>query len=106
MENLSHQLKYYNCTPCGAYTSATIASYDFNTPVLADPMLRKLRMDAHNALDKLWQDGTLTRRKVYEELAEFLKLDKSKCHISIFKNEACLQTILFATNYKETDEHT
>ena len=66
-----------------------------HTPLgkMADKETRQARVKAHNAFDKLWRNGEMTRHEAYEWLQKILSIKKSKAHIALFSKERCNKLI-------------
>ena len=62
----------------------------------ADKETRLARIAAHVALDRLWIEGSMTRKNVYRWLRMSMGLSKFKCHIARMNRENCEQVILLA----------
>lgn len=56
---------------------------------LAGPKLRIAKKEAHEVFDQLWQNGYRKRQSAYDELADFLNLDRELTHIGMFTIETC-----------------
>lgn len=59
---------------------------------LANKQLRKAKQAAHRAFDVLWKDGW-TRKDAYAWLARTLKIKPEDCHIGMFDEGRCWQTV-------------
>jgi hypothetical protein len=55
----------------------------------ADRDTRTARMLAHNAFDRLWQTGTMSRGEAYAWLQETFELSPEQAHIGLFTKEQC-----------------
>ena len=92
---------YYYCKDCNAYTGCHKNTKE-PLGTLANADLRKARVKAHDALDKIWKEKLLNRRKVYEMLSNYMELHKKETHIGLFDEYQCAVTIVFARRfYKE-----
>ena len=49
--------------------------------IMADGKLRKLRIDAHHAFDRLHESGMMSRREAYDWLAYMIQSPLSQAHI-------------------------
>lgn len=56
---------------------------------LAHAPLRKLRMEAKNEFNPVWQQQYMTRSKAYEWLAKEMGLKVSECHFGLFNESQC-----------------
>ena len=82
---------YYACARhpmCDAYVSAHKKS---SLPMgsLADPSLRRKRIQAHAAFDRLWKEGPLTKKQAYRWLQGALGLPEDQAHIACFSHYQC-----------------
>ena len=60
---------------------------------LADKNLRKKRIAAHKALDRLWQKGYMTKEQVYIWLQSKLDMTNTEMHIGKFGEYYCNRVI-------------
>jgi hypothetical protein len=93
---------YWRCIPCdarvgchkkGANVHGVISDGTLPVGTLADKTLRRLRNNAHKALDPLWLSGRMKRREAYAWLARELGINIVNCHIGRFDIETCKATI-------------
>ena len=77
---------------CNAYVSA---HRDSHLPMgtLADKSLRIKRRQAHIALNRLWEQGLMTRKVASRRLQVQLGLPESEAHIGRFSAYRCEQVI-------------
>lgn len=68
---------------CGAHPDGTPSS----TP--ADPETKLARMRAHEAFDKLWKTGRMTRPAAYVYLQKLMGLGRDEAHIGFFDKDQC-----------------
>lgn len=54
---------------------------------------KKWRIQAHEAFDRLWKNGPLTRSAAYQLLAKELSLSKDQCHIGCFDISTCQKVL-------------
>lgn len=80
---------------CDAYVGAHIKSLE-PLGTLANADLRRKRVNAHLAFDRLWQVGPFTRKGAYQLLRIRFGLSPDEAHIGKFSDEMCEQTIVFA----------
>lgn len=94
-----HQF-FYQCNSCGASVNC---HKNTKSPCgkLADKYTKKLRLHAHEALDKIWKNCYLSREECYEWLAESLKIKKEECHISNFNQQQLKEVIEISKKYLE-----
>lgn len=83
-KNNNNGVMLYVCSKfpeCDAYVSAHKGT---RVPmgVMADGRLRKLRIDAHRAFDKLHESGLMDRRDAYRWLAHVTQTPMNKAHIA------------------------
>lgn len=89
--------KYYVCArypACDCYVSAHRRTH-MPMGTLADPALRKKRNQAHQALDRLWRSGLMSRTQAYRLLQLHLGLPPEEAHIAKFSMDRCDQVIAF-----------
>lgn len=77
---------------CDAYVSAHRESR-LPMGTLADRALRQKRRRAHLALNRLWEQGYMTRKEAYRWLQIQLGLPESEAHIGRFSEFRCQQVI-------------
>jgi hypothetical protein len=79
---------YYHCRPCGAYVGCHTGT---TRPLgrLANAELRRAKIQAHEAFDRLWRGGGFSRSEAYRWLAEQLEIEPKACHIGYFDVEGC-----------------
>lgn len=92
-EDLYH-LKFWNCSPCGAYVGCHKAGNnqgDGTKPlgVLANKDLRKVKYLAHASFDTIWKSKMMSRKEAYSWLAWELQVPKKECHIGMFTIQQC-----------------
>lgn len=83
---------FWHCKTCKAYVGCHPGS---KRPLgeLSNAQTRRLRVDAHFALDNLWENGIMTRRQAYKWLMGELQISTEECHIGMFDEEMCRKTI-------------
>lgn len=95
--------QYFFCRDCDAYVRVSSNGKAIGT--LANAELRKKRIEAHQAFDRLWQPIELrnvtkkpimTRPQAYKYLADVLGLSAKDTHISKFDIAQCEKTIKIA----------
>lgn len=102
-----HAAPYYVCARfpvCDAYVAAHKRT---RLPMgsLANAELRRKRIQAHAALDRLWEDGLMSKKQAYLWLQAKLGLPGEETHIGRFSTFRCEQVIqlcrsFFCTNKK------
>lgn len=83
---------FYRCAPCDAYVGCHQGTSE-PMGLLADAELRRARVEAHQALDRVWQSGTMQRKKTYRWLAKHLGIDPKQCHIGMFDVAQCRRVV-------------
>ena len=85
---------------CDAYVSA---HRDNRLPMgtLADRSLRGRRRQAHIALNRLWEQGFMTRKEAYRWLQIQLGLPESEAHIGRFSAYRCEQVISLCKRFTD-----
>ena len=56
---------------------------------LANRELRASKVKAHEAFDRLWRGGLMSRSEAYKLLADWMGLDREDCHIGEFDVDQC-----------------
>lgn len=87
--------KLYVCARypfCDSYVSA---HRDTLLPMgtLAGPELRRKRIEAHNALDRLMVSSAMTRKEAYRWLQRLMNLSEEEAHIAQFTEPQCQMVI-------------
>lgn len=104
--NAAPDTKIYVCARypvCDAYVSAHRDS-DLPMGTLADRLLRAKRRQAHIALNRLWEDGYMTRREAYHWLQVQLGLPESEAHIGRFSGFRCEQVVRLCSQFTGSDK--
>lgn len=86
---------YYACSrypACNAYVSAHQKS-GLPMGTLADPELRRKRVLAHQAFNRLWESGLMTKKQAYRWLQGALGLPEDQAHIACFSHYQCDRVI-------------
>lgn len=97
---LDPEALYYVCSRypvCNAYVSTHKASH-LPMGTLADPALRRKRIAAHHAFDRLWLEGPLTKKEAYRWLAGALGIPDAQAHIACFSHHQCDKVIELCAN--------
>ena len=87
--------KVYVCArypACDAYVSVHRESL-LPMGTLADKSLRQKRRQAHIALNRLWEQGLMTRKEAYRWLQVQLGLPENEAHIGRFSAFRCEQVM-------------
>lgn len=86
---------FYVCARYPACDSYVAAHRGSRLPMgtLADKPLRRKRIQAHTAFDRLWADGLMTKRQAYRWLQAKLDLPEQEAHIGKFSDFRCEQVI-------------
>lgn len=82
-------LKFWACTPCGAYVGCHRDSDNFPLGRLANAELRTAKRLTHALFDPLWKNGAMRRPEAYAWLANELGIKARECHIGMFDVEMC-----------------
>ena len=85
-------LKCYICKPCQAWVGCYKGT-DRALGRVANKALRRLKHQAHEAFDPIWQEGYITRAAAYEVLSTAFQLPKEQTHIGMFDEELCRKVI-------------
>lgn len=91
----SHMIWY--CKDCDAYVG--VHNNDPRKPkgTMAKQSLRVMRIRAHEAFDKIWKEGFLTRDEAYKFLAD--KLELREVHIGMSNEFQCKKIIDISRDY-------
>ncbi|MCM1141059.1 MAG: DUF3268 family zinc-finger domain-containing protein [Muribaculum sp.] len=84
--------KYWYCKPCQAW----VGCYRGTSKAmgrLANKRLRKLKRQAHEALDPIWKKGIMSRSEAYRLFSRILGIPKENTHIGMFDEELCEKVI-------------
>ena len=83
----SHMIYY--CSDCGAYVGC---HNNTRKPLgtMANAELRKLRIRAHNHIDKLYKNGGITRKELYKGLKLYFG---KEVHVGESNKEMCMELI-------------
>ena len=83
---------------CDAYVAA---HRDSRLPMgtLANRKLRQMRRDAHLALNRLWEDGYMSKKEAYRWLQVQLGLPEAEAHIAHFSEYRCAQVICLCDGF-------
>ncbi len=89
---------FYLCAKCDAYVGCHKASRkygDGTVPLgrLANVDLRRLKAQAHQSFDPLWRNSPVKRQGAYKWLANRLNIPAADCHIGMFDEARCKETI-------------
>lgn len=86
---------------CDAYVAA---HKDTRLPMgtLADRELRRKRVEAHKAFDRLWTNGLMDKKQAYRWLQANLDLPEQEAHIGRFSLFRCEQVIRLCESYFPT----
>lgn len=89
---------FWVCPKCGAY----VGSHSDGEPLgeLANEELRRARLDAHVAFDRIWREGAISRTDAYEIMALALGIPKEKCHIAMFDLDTCARVVEWAERWR------
>lgn len=84
------------CHGCKAWVGCHKAEYGISAiPLgrLANAELRKAKIAAHTAFDRLWKSGKMSRGHAYRWLAERLGISSKVCHIGMFDVAMCRRVV-------------
>lgn len=87
----SYGMIYY-CKPCDAYCGVHKGT---NKALgrLANEELRHWKKEAHKYFDVIWKEGHEKRSKVYQHLANHLKIPIEFTHIGMFSIKTCKEVV-------------
>lgn len=99
---------YYRCCDWPA-CDFTVGCHPGTTEPLgvpADGQTRRLRVEAHDLFDQIWQRGFLTRNAAYIWMAKHMGLEEEYAHIGMFTAGQCQTLIRLCLRYlREKGEH-
>jgi hypothetical protein len=55
--------------------------------------LAKARMKAHNAFDRFWLSGKMSRKQAYKWLARAMGIPRERCHMVMFSEGDCEEVV-------------
>lgn len=89
--------KLYRCLPCNAVVGCHEGT---ETPLgrLANPELRKAKMEAHAFFDPIWKGKSKKRGSAYAWLSDQLGIAKNECHIGMFDVAMCNRVVEVCRN--------
>jgi hypothetical protein len=95
-----HNLKFWRCPTCGAYTG-THAGSPGHKPKggLANQALRQARISAHAVFDIRWRSGKMTRKAAYSWLREQLGCPTTP-HIGFMDEAQCKRVVELCTGHE------
>ncbi len=86
---------FYQCKPCKAHVGCHPGT-DIPLGRLANPELRKWKMQAHASFDPIWKSGPLKRGEAYALLSKTLEIPEEQCHIGMFDVDMCMRVVVEA----------
>ena len=92
-----------NYPRCDSYVRA-IPGTDIPVGSMANPKLRRLRLDAHRALSDIVKTGIMTDKESYEWLQRLLQLSKDDAHIGCLNEFTCKQVIAECEKIRANNE--
>lgn len=66
---------------------------------LSDRRLRQAKNRAHKAFDRLWRNGSMSRKESYVWLQERLGMTADECHIGMFDVGDCERVVMAVENF-------
>lgn len=96
---------FYGCVEyprCKATHGAHKDGRPLGTP--ADAATKKARIRAHDAFDRIWKGGHMSRSDAYAWMQEAMDLSEEDAHIGKFTIDQCDQLELLAEEYLEDQE--
>lgn len=86
-------LKFWRCSPCGAWVGCHKRSNAVPLGRLANAELRKAKSAAHAVFDPIWKSGSSSRKEAYQWLSKQLNIPFKDCHIGMFNIEQCAEVV-------------
>ena len=65
---------------------------------------KMMRQRAHQAFDKIWESGHMSRQSAYIWLKDQLGIDEKECHIGKFDGAMCIAVIKISQDYLEAND--
>ena len=98
---------YYVCARYPACDAYVAAHRDTRLPMgtLADRKLRRKRIEAHKAFNRLWTSGLMGKKQAYRWLQAKLDLPEQEAHIGRFSLFRCEQVIRLCEEYFPAVSH-
>lgn len=96
------------CSVCGS--SAKLSSgkwgikaeccglWSWGLKPLVDRETHASRIKAHDAFDRLWKNGGLSRTEAYRRLADAMRMATGECHISLMSAEQAKEVVRLVHN--------
>ncbi len=96
---------YYVCARFPACNSYVAAHRDTRLPMgtLADRDLRRKRIEAHKAFNRLWETGLMGKKQAYRWLQAKLGLPEQEAHIGRFSLFRCEEVIRLCETFPHLD---
>lgn len=90
--------QYWYCEPCSAWVGCHRGT---SRPLgrLANNALRRAKINAHEAFDRIWKGGVFSRAEAYRWLAEQLHILPEECHIARFDLERCRRVVVICRGF-------
>lgn len=101
--NAQHGEEVYVCAHypvCNSYVSAHRRTH-LPMGTLASKQLREKRRMAHIALNRLWEQGLMTRKEAYRWLQIQMSLPETEAHIGNFSEYRCDQVITLCKQFTD-----
>lgn len=92
----------YYCSHCNAWVAAHSKTKE-PMGILADGNLRRLRYEAHKAIDSVWQSGLMSKTDVYCWLSSSMGIPREKTHIGSFNEHNCREVIRLCSQLNKSE---
>lgn len=89
---------FYKCPQCGAY----VGCHPGSTRALgrmANAELRTAKSNAHAFFDRLWKNGSMSRRQAYAWLSKAMGIPETETHIGMFDVDQCRRVVELVNNW-------
>lgn len=103
MKKGSRYPKTPRCPICGKLATTTETRYglrhsccglwSWDRSPLQPKEVHEARIRAHDAFDRIWKSGLMTRTEAYKELSERTGIPKKRCHIKQMGIDGCNKVI-------------
>lgn len=89
-------VRYLPAQPCGMERCAgTLGAHPDGSPLgyPADRATKRARIEAHDAFDRIWVHGIMSRGEAYAWMKRELGLGRGEAHIAKLDREQCLEVV-------------
>lgn len=94
----------WHCLDCDALVGCHEGT-DIPLGLMADRLTRDARYQAHQAFDRLWRGGGISRAEAYAWMARTLMISPELAHIGMLSTEQCEKLIAAVREFQHTRRH-